>query len=374
MEGAAERLLRGDGVIAKPGQPAQHQVDLHLGAAGQFGCRLAEQPRQHGRADIGQDEPGLQAVFGRVARRAPVAHLAVGGDRRNLRPGDDLGAVPASGRLQCAGDCSHSTDRNVPLAGAAAEQVVEQADVLGQRRVAESGERSDQRIGGHHPADQIAADRLGDGQPDRLLDQRRPRRRGVGAAGLQHLPAGVLAAAQRFGQRRPQRFGHRPATPVEVGETTLVAGGAHRRERRSRRSGGRSIGVGTDQQSGAATVARVRRVGGIAAPGQPDRSAEILDDAGRQQAHQIGVSGQPGIDPVERPRRHRRPAHLVESFQHPDPKTGPGQIAGRHQSVVPAADDDDIQRIGGGTGHDRSLDSAAPRPGRITPPPVTVVR
>ncbi len=55
-----------------------------------------------------------------------------------------------------------------------------------------------------------------------------------------------------------------------------------------------------------------------------------------------GVPGQSGLDPVERLRRHRRTAHLLQFLQQPDPQTRPRQISGCHQAVVPAAHDDDV--------------------------------
>ena len=86
----------------------------------------------------------------------------------------------------------------------------------------------------------------------------------------------------------------------------------------------------------------VRRIGRIPPPRQPDPQAEIVDDAARQQADQIGVSGQSCVDAVEGVRRHRGPADMVEAFQHLHALPCPGQVCRGHQTVVPAADDDDV--------------------------------
>ena len=213
------------------------------------------------------------------------------------------------GRCQCRRHRAHAADRYVPHPGAPAQQVVEEAHVLPQRRVAQTGERADKRIGGHHAADQIAADGIGDRMSQRALDERLPRRRGIRPAVLHDIAPGLLRVDQRPQQRRPQGLGDCPAAAVELLETRLVRAGSHRVERRVR----------SDQQTAASAVGRVGRVGRVTAPPEAHRGTEIVEDPRRQQADQIGVPGEPGVHPVESRRRYGGAAHVVESLQQPDP-------------------------------------------------------
>ena len=217
--------------------------------------------------------------------------------------------------------------------------MVEEAHVLAQRRIVEAGEGADERVGGDDPAHQIAVDGIGDRATQWALDQRLPRRRRIRAAAVGHKSAGLPAPQQRLGHGRPQRSGQRAAAAVELGESGLVAGRPDRREAVLR----------SDQQAAAPAVDRIRGVGGVPPPGQPHPGTEIVQDARRQQADKIGVPGQPRVHAVEGPRRHRRAAHFVEPFQHTHPPARPGQVPGRHQSVVPAAHDDGIEDGHGGS-------------------------
>ena len=144
------------------------------------------------------------------------------------------------------------------------------------------------------------------------------------------------------------------AASVELVEARLVTAGADRAERRRR----------SDQQPGPAAGRGVGRVRRVAAPHQPHPGAEVVDDAPGQQAHQIRVARQPRVDAVERVRRHRRTADVVEPLQHLHPPARAGQVCGSHQPVVPAADDDDVAcRRSGGSGVGR-LSRGSPRPRR----------
>ncbi len=64
---------------------------------------------------------------------------------------------------------------------------------------------------------------------------------------------------------------------------------------------------------------------------------------GRQQAHQIRVPRQPGVDAVEDLRRHRGAADVRQPLQQPHPQARPGQVCGGDQTVVPAAHDDHVE-------------------------------
>ncbi len=61
-----------------------------------------------------------------------VAHLAVGSDREDVSATSNFDAMPPGCRRQRVGDGAHAADRDVPVTGAAAEQVVQEADVLSQ--------------------------------------------------------------------------------------------------------------------------------------------------------------------------------------------------------------------------------------------------
>ena len=203
-----------------------------------------------------------------------VAHLTVRVDGVNLCVGDDFGAVTGCDNGQRRADRPHAADRDVPFPDSAADQVIEETDVLLQRRVVESGEGADQRVGRDHAAHQIVAEGIGDCPTDRPLDHGPPRRRGLGRA-FGDGCAGLLAGEQRFQQGRPQSLGHQAAALVERGERPLVIEGADGTERVLR----------AHQQPGAARGGRVGGVRRVRSRSQPDRRTEVVENARRQQAH-----------------------------------------------------------------------------------------
>ena len=117
-----------------------------------------------------------------------MAHLTGRVDGVNLCTREDFGTVPGRRRGQRAADRAHAADRDVPVAGAAAQQVVQKAHVLRQRRVVGAGECADQCIGRHHAANQVVGHCLGDRVSDRLVDDEPPR--GVVARMMARLVAG----------------------------------------------------------------------------------------------------------------------------------------------------------------------------------------
>ena len=119
---------------------------------------------------------------------AAVAHFAVRVHGVNVCTGGYFGAVAYGGGGQGRGHRAHPADGHVPVP---AEHVIQEADVLPQRRVVEASEGADQRVGGDHAADQVVAHRVGDGVPDRLIDNRVPRCRRVG-----HLPGRAAGPAR----------------------------------------------------------------------------------------------------------------------------------------------------------------------------------
>ena len=203
-----------------------------------------------------------------------------------------------------------------------------------QRRVVEAGEGTDQRVGGDHAADQVVAHRVGDGVPDRLLDYCPP----CGRRRISRVPsssaAHLLAGGQRFEQRGPESVGHQAAAPVELGESR-----SRRRPRRSRRI---RVRRATRRAVRTARPLPGRGVRRKRAPGQPHRGAQVLDDARRQQADQVRIPRHPDLDTVEGLCRHRGPTDVAQPLQHPHPQARAGQVAGRDQAVVAAANDDDV--------------------------------
>ena len=208
VEGARERLARVDVRVAQPRQPRQQQVELQLRPLGRgLGVGLAEQPREHGGRDVGEDVPG--------ARRAAVpADLAVRVDRGHLGAAADLGAGLAGGPLQRGRHRAHAADRHVPVAVAVADHVVEEAAVLAQRRVVRARERADQPVRERDPALDVVVEGGVDRLAERPLHQRLPRRV-LGDLGLQR-----LAGRQRLGERGEDppadARGHRVERPPAV--------------------------------------------------------------------------------------------------------------------------------------------------------------
>ena len=156
-----------------------------------------------------------------------------------------------------------------------------------------------------------------------------------GSPPFQDVPAGLLAGAQRFDQRRPEPFGHQPAAPVERGEPALVAGradGGERVGRRPTRSAGRCarrrrIGVYDENR---------RRANRTAAP----RSSTMRDGSRltRYEYRDTRTS-----TPSKACAETAAPPIVPQPLQQPHPEARAGQIAGRDQAVVAAADDDDIE-------------------------------
>ncbi|CNZ40079.1 Uncharacterised protein [Mycobacterium tuberculosis] len=152
MERPGKCLLRCDTVVAQPGESAHHHVDLDLRARGQCRNRFTEQAGQHRRCDPDQNEPAPDQMLGTVATVAVVAHRTVWIKGENVCTGDYFGAVAGSCRGQGRGHRPHAADWDVPDSGAPTDQVIQEADVLHQRRFVHAGEGADQRVGGDHPA------------------------------------------------------------------------------------------------------------------------------------------------------------------------------------------------------------------------------
>ncbi len=268
-----------------------------------------------------------------VVAAASVAHVAVGCDRVNIGAGRDFGTMAYGGGGQRSADRAHPADRDVPVSGTTTQQVVQKTHILRKRLLVGTRERTDQRVGRHYPAHEVVAHRISDRVPDRSADERLPRGVRFGAA-TGHVPARLRASAQWFGERRPQRLGDQSTASVEVGEARFVGSGAD----------GPESALRPDEQAFASASGRIGGVGGIVAPHQLNARAEVLEDLCRQQTDQIRVARQPRVDAVERVRRHRSTADVVQPLQEQHSASAPRQIPGGDQAVVPAADDDCVER------------------------------
>lgn len=205
-----------------------------------------------------------------VAVRA-VIHLPRRIYRENIRASGYFGTMAGGCGSQGRRHRTHAADRDVPVSGTPAQHVVQEADVLPQRRVVQSREGADQRVGRNHPPDQVVSHRAGNGVSDRLVDHGLPGERRRAAGAVHDGAACLLPSAQRLEQRRPEPFGHQSATAVEGVEAMLVSRGADRSE------GARA--VRPDEQTGPPGGSRVRRIRRIRSTGQPDMRAQVVDDA-----------------------------------------------------------------------------------------------
>ncbi len=277
----------------QPGEPGEQEVDLQLRAGGLRIARrlLAQQaaaaptaprwPARAAPAPCGCRQPSCQVDLGAVRRR-PGSALTAG-------VGQDLGAArrarPSQERL---GDRAHAADGHPPLAGAVADQVVEEAAVLDQRRVVQVGEGADQRVGRDHAAHQVVGEALARSTspsgrsttliPDRSAghlpaQRRRQRRQGggqgrrddageVGDLGVEGAPGVVLLVgagerAERLAAsprpRRARRTGRGARPSRTVGEYDAVRASAARGGARAR---GRSARAAARPGRSTATAAR----------------------------------------------------------------------------------------------------------------------
>ena len=125
-------------VVAQAGEPAQQHVDLDLRALGRRSATPSAPlpPAASSRARTAGPTP-LSTRRPRSGLRTLAAdrHLAVGGDRGHLGVGAQVGPGLPSRALELGADAAHAADRDVPVAGAAADHVVQEAAVLAQTLV-----------------------------------------------------------------------------------------------------------------------------------------------------------------------------------------------------------------------------------------------
>ena len=328
-------------LVAQPRQPGQQHVDLQLRALGR---RLGVDRRGTGRASSWLRTVGAtpdstvaparaaQALPLPPARQvtsppgstattsAPVTSSAPGGDRGTGQP---------------VGDGAHAADRHVPVAGPAADEVVEEADVLGQGRPVEVGERADERVRGHDAAHRVVAERRAQRLPQRPLDQRPPQlvvadQLPHGVGGPQRLQDGredPLGQASTSARRSRCQASCSAPDPVSAAKAAAVASASS---------------LSTSRPVPGSR--RHRGVGGVAPAHQPHVELEVGHHLARQQRDEVAVARQPRVHARERLRRDRGPADVVGLLQHQDPAAGPGEVGRGGQPVVAGTHDDVVVR------------------------------
>ena len=274
------------------GQPVEQEVDLEL-RAGRLGVRVLAPRRAGSAAPRGRRWRARAAARHRVRARSPSCQVtsapSVAGRRCELTPGagDDLGPGVDGGPRERVGDRAHPADRHPPLAGAVADQVVEEAAVLEQRGVVHRGERADQRVGA---------------RPRRAPCRRRSAPRSPAPSGLvDHVAPDArvdqVADLALGGERLRAASGPRPAArSADVGverrarRRTPSSPPVSSRERRRRR---RALGP-LDQQAAGAPVARSGRVRRRGARREPDVEVEVGHQLLRHQADRGRSSARAG--------------------------------------------------------------------------------
>lgn len=246
----------------------------------------------------------------------------------DLCPGREGG--PGEG----VGEGAHAADRNVPVAGTATDDVVEEAAVLEQGRVVRVGEGADQGVGENDSAYEVVAEVLLNGDTDGLLEERPPGLL-VTDPCAQRVPGG-----QGFGERRedPLRDASRHAVealprlvlPVRSGERGEGVPGA----------------VPADEQSGGAAAAHGRGVRGDGPLAYGEVQTEIADDLPRQQGHEVRVARQAGVDSGEGTGGDGRSPGGGEAFQDQDGLSGAGEVGGGDETVVATAHDHRVIAVG----------------------------
>ena len=263
-------------------------------------------------------------------RRLDLGPLTVGVDPHDLRADAQLGSGLDGGTRQGPTEGAHPAHRHVPVPGAVADHVVEEAAVLAQLRIVGGGEGSDQRVGGHDPAHQVAVELGLERERERLLEQRRPRRLVV------HQRAERRAGNERLGQRPehpPRDPGGERAKALERGHRAVVAAGAGDRVARPLRVVG-------DQHAGVAK----RRVGRDPPPAHLDAYAELREQLAREQADEIGVARDARVDAGKRRGRDRGSAGVICALEHQHAPARSGQHRRGDQAVVAGAHDDRVER------------------------------
>ncbi len=158
---------------------------------------------------------------------------------------------------------------------------------------------------------------------------------GFGVAGQELLE---LRASRRVADPRvPVPSSQGPPDPAEQLYVASVALGVRRRELgHGRGAAHRILPQGDGGPVGErAPQMRVHYGHPVPTPAQP----QFLHDERMQQADQVGAGADPPALLGKRLLQSARPAQAIAPLQDQDPVTGPGQVSGRGQTVVTAADD-----------------------------------
>ena len=196
------------------------------------------------------------------------------------------------------------------------------------------GERADQRVGGHHAADQVVGEPLLDDLAEGTLDQAAPQSPG-------RRPR-TSSRCRGSGSRKVGATRWRPWRHLRV---EAPPGVVLRRPRRSAR--GRTRGRARPRRARrAGRGAAVRARWGSTTPSARERSSTPSSRSRAmllgQQRDQVGVPRQPGRQAGEGLRADRGAADVVQALQDQHRETGSGQVGRGGEAVVTAADDHDV--------------------------------
>ena len=310
----------------EPRQPVEQQVDLELGA---LGLRLrvvglAQQDVQHPGRHVREHERRLDG--GRAARGVEVdlVEVVAGPDRRDTGADADLGPGRRSRPGERVAERAHAAQGHQLLAGAVADQPVEEAAVLLQRRVVQRPEHPDQRVGRHDAAHGVVGEPLLDHLAQRRGDEVAPGR-------LVHVRGHVLLPGQRLQEGRLDRPGHVRHLGVEAAPRVVLAAAVGQLEERG--AGALALRV-LDQQPAVPAVAEAGRV----RRDRPRRERHVELELGHQprrhQGDQVGVARDAGGPAGERLRRDGRAADPVEPLEDQHRESRPGEVRRCHKAVV----------------------------------------
>ena len=173
------------------------------------------------------DEHERRLDGGRAAGGVEVdlVELVTGPDRRDAGADADLGPGRRSRPGQRVAERAHAAQGHQLLAGAVADQSVEEAAVLLQRRVEQRAERPDQRVGRHDAAHGVVGEPLLDHLAQRRGDEVAPGR-------LVHVRGQVLLPGQRLQEGRLDRPRHLRHLGVEAAPRVVLAAAVGQLEER----------------------------------------------------------------------------------------------------------------------------------------------
>jgi hypothetical protein len=311
-ERAGERVLRAD-ARAQRGQPVEQQVDLRLAAGRDLRHGRPRSCARTAGATFASTWPADTVCSPSASRQVtdPPSTWTTSAPVRSSAPASRAAptSAPDSAPMPPTGT-RHGT----------ADQVVQQAAVLHERRVVERGERADEPVRGDDALLERVGEALAQHLAERALDHVAPRL-------LAGQPPRLLARGQRCEQRREQPLGeavgHRVEAPPRLRRRPVVL----------------------DEQPG-------RRVRGDASRRQAQRDAEVARDRLREEADEVRVAREQRVVPRERPLGDRRAAQRVAALEHEHAAPGAREVRRGDQPVVSPAGDDDVD-------HRRSVGACA---------------